>query len=381
LNVGQILSILIAVIIVFTITAFYWSRAKKEKEKVSPKLYIDAMKSLLAGDEKVAFQKFKEVARRDPDNLDAFLKLGDLFRKNQKYDKAMQIHKELLIRPTILPEDKNEILKSLAQDYSDSGNHHKAIAVLEELYRENEKDRWVALRLLSEYETTARWEEAFDLRKKIKDGQDDEANRILALYKVFWGKARADIGELHKARVAYKEALNYDESCIPAYIYLGDAYSVDGRLKDAVEYWKKLVETMPGAGYLVFDKLEKSLFELGEYGDITEIYENILNRNPRDVTALFYLARINEKKGYAETAADQYRQILDADPNYSAARLSLAMLHLASGRQEEAVDLLENLRQSFPPARREFACQRCGHKSAEPLWKCPSCGDWNSFKI
>jgi lipopolysaccharide biosynthesis regulator YciM len=151
LNVGQILSILIAIIIVFTITAFYWSRAKKDKEKVSPQLYIDAMKSLLAGDEKVAFQKFKEVARRDPGNLDAFLKLGDLFRKNKKYDKAMQIHKELLLRPSILPEDRIEILKSLAQDYSASGNNNKSIAVLLDLYRENEKDRWVALRLLTEY--------------------------------------------------------------------------------------------------------------------------------------------------------------------------------------------------------------------------------------
>lgn len=381
MNVGQILSILIAIIIVFTITAFYWSRAKKEKEKISPKLYIDAMKSLLAGEEKVAFQKFKEVARRDPDNLDAFLKLGDLFRKNKKYDKAMQIHKELLIRPSILPEDKNEILKSLSQDYSDSGNNNKAIAVLQELYQENEKDRWVALRLLTEYETTARWEEAFDLRKRINDSKEGETNRILALYKIFWGKARADIGELHKARVAYKEALNYDESCIPAYIYLGDAYYEDGRLKDAVEYWKKLVETIPEAGYLVFDRLEKSLFELGGYGDITEIYENLLSRNPKNVTALFYLARINEKKGYLETAVDQYRQILDTDPDYSAARLSLATLHLASGHQEEAMDLLENLMQSFPPAQKEFTCQRCGHKSTEPLWKCPSCQEWNSIKI
>ncbi|MFH1337078.1 MAG: tetratricopeptide repeat protein, partial [Candidatus Zixiibacteriota bacterium] len=369
------------IIIIFTITAFYWSRAKKEKEKVSPKLYVDAMKSLLAGEEKVAFQKFKEVARRDPDNLDAFLKLGDLFRKNKKYDKAIQIHKELLIRPSILPEDKNEILKSLAQDYSASGNNNKAIAVLQELYQENEKDRWVALRLLTEYETTAKWEEAFDLRKRITDRKEDETNRILALYKVFWGKARADMGELHKARVAYKEALNYDESCIPAYIYLGEAYYEDGRLKDAVEYWKKLVETIPEAGYLIFDKLEKSLFELGEYGDITEIYESLLSRNPKNVTALFYLARINEKKGNLEMAVDQYRQILDTDPDYSVARLSLARLHLASGHQEEATDLLENLVQSFPPARKEFICQRCGHKSAESLWKCPSCQEWNSFKI
>jgi lipopolysaccharide assembly protein B len=381
LNVGQILSILIAIIIVFTITAFYWSKAKREKEKVSPQLYIDALKSLLAGEDKAAFQKFKEVARRDPGNVDAFLKLGDLFRKSKKYERAMQIHKELLFRPSISPEEKTDILKSLAQDYSASGNSDKAVAVLLDLYRDDDKDQWVAFQLVSEYESTARWEEAFNLRKKISDRKEDETSKILALYKVLWGRVLAGTGELHKARVAYKEALNYDENCIPAYIYLGDAYYQDDRLKDAVEYWRKLVEMLPEAGYLVFDKLEKSLFELGDYGEITGIYESILSRNPKNVFTLFYLARINEKMGHTETAVDQYRQILDINPGFSSARLSLASLYLAEGHPEEAVDLLDSLMRSFPPARMEFACRRCGHKSSEPLWRCPSCREWNSFNI
>jgi lipopolysaccharide biosynthesis regulator YciM len=347
-SLGQILSVIFALIIVFTILAFYWSKSKKEKERASPKLYIDALKALLTGEEQVAFQKFKEVARKNPDNLDAYLKLGDLFRKNKRYDKALQIHKELTFRPALSLEERNEILKSIAQDYSASGDHDKAIFVLLDLYKDNEKDEWVAQTLLSEYEETGRWEEAFELRKKTSRRKEDQTNKILALYKVFWGKARQDTGELHKARVAYKEALNYDESCVPAYVFLGDAYYEDERLKDAVEHWEKLVETVPEAGYLVFDKLEKTLFELGEYGGITEIYENILARNPKDIFALFSLARINEKKGWIESAVEQYKQILDFDSAFSSARLSLAKLYLLEGRREEAMELLENLMQSFP---------------------------------
>jgi lipopolysaccharide biosynthesis regulator YciM len=381
LNPGQVLSIIVAFVIVFTITAFFWSRAKRDREKVSPKLYMDALRTLIAGEEKAAFQKFREVARREPENVDAFLKLGDLFRNSKRYDKALQIHKELLLRPSLRLEEKTEVLKSMAQDYSASGNHDRAIAVLLDLYKENEKDEWVASRLLLEYEETAKWEEAFDLRKKTSDRREGQTSKILALYKVFWGRARANSGELHKARVAYKEALNYDENCVPAYIYLGDAYYEDERPKDAVEYWKKLVETVPEAGYLVFAKLEKTLFELGEYGDMTEVYENILSRNPRNVFALFSLARITEKKGLIESALDQYRQILDIDPSFSSARLSLARLYLFEGRKEESIDLLDNLMESSPPANNEFSCNRCGHKSATPLWKCPSCGEWNSFNI
>jgi lipopolysaccharide biosynthesis regulator YciM len=381
LNPSEILSIIFAIVLLFIIMAFIWSKAKKEKEKVTPTLYIDALKALLAGEDKVAYQKFKEVTRRDPENMDAYLKLGDLFRKSRKFDKALQIHKELLLRPSISLEEKNEILKSLAQDYSASGNHDKAISVLFDLYKDNDKDEWVVLKLLSEYEETARWEEAFDLRKKTSSPKENQINKILALYKVLWGKARADTGEQHKARVAYKEALNYDENCVPAYIFLGDAYYEDERLKDAVEYWKKLVEMVPDAGYLIFEKLEKTLFELGEYGDIAEIYESILSRNPKNIFALFSLARISEKKGMIESAVDQYKQILDIDPRFSSARLSLATIYLQEGRREEAMDLLDNLLERLPPAQKEFTCQRCGYKSSEPLWKCPSCKAWNSFNI
>jgi len=381
LSPGHILSIIFAFIIVFSVMAFLWSKAKRGKRKISPQLYIDALKALLSGEEKVAFRKFKEVVRSDPENVDAYLKLGDLFRKNKRYGKALQIHKELTLRPSLSPEEKKEVLKSLAEDFSASGNHDKAISVLEELYKTSEKDERVVSRLLFEYEEIERWEEAFELRKKTFSRKENQTNKILALYKVLWGKVRAERGELHKARVAYKEALNYDEGCVPAYIYLGEAYYQDERLKDAVEYWKKLLEMVPDAGYLVFDKLEKTLFELGEYGDIPEIYENILSRNPKNTFALFSLARIYEKKGMVESAMERYTEILGTDPAFLSARLSLAKLYQQEGRKEDSVDLLDSIIESFPPAEKEFICQRCGHKSSEPLWRCPSCKIWNSFNI
>jgi lipopolysaccharide biosynthesis regulator YciM len=381
LSAGHFLSIIFAFVIIFTVMAFLWSRAKGKKRKVSPELYIDALKALLAGEERSAFQKLRQVARDDPDNVDAYLRLGDLFRKNERYDKALQIHRELTLRPLLSHLEKKEVLRSLAQDYSTSGNHDKAISVLEELLKTSEKDEKVAFRLLSEYEETGRWEEAFELRKKTSDGRGDETKRILALYKVLWGKDRAEKGELHKARVAYKEALKYDEKCVPAYIYLGEAYHRDQRLKDAVQHWTKLLEMAPRAGYLVFDELEKTLFELGEYGEISEIYERILSRDPKDTVALFSLARIYEKKGMVEAAIEKYKQIIDADSGLLSARLSLAKLYQQEGRKEESAGLLDGLIETLPPAEKKFTCQQCGHTTRQPLWRCPSCKSWDSFDL
>ncbi len=378
---GQLWSIIIAVVIIFFVIVLFWSKAKREKGKVSPKLYTDALKALLAGDERLAFEKFKDVARGDPENVDAYLRLGDLFRKRKKFDKALQIHRELTLRPSLSAEEKSEVWKSLAEDYIASNNHEKAISVLEELHRSDDDDQWVNNNLISEYEKTERWEDAFELRKKLSKHRDDNANKILALYKLFWGKARADNDDLHKARVAYKEALNYDETCIPAYIYLGEAYYRDGRLDDAVEYWKKLLDAVPSAGHLIFDKLERTLFELGQYEEIAEIYERISSQNPKDIPALFSLAHIYEKKGMMELAIEKYRQILDIDPSFLSAKLSLAKLYQEKGWKEQSTDLMDDLIENLPPARNEFVCNRCGYKSLEALWKCPRCKKLNSFDI
>jgi lipopolysaccharide biosynthesis regulator YciM len=381
LSHGQMWSIIIAIAIIFFIIVFFWSKAKRERRKVSPKLYTDALKALLAGEERLAFQRFKDVARVDPENVDAYLKLGDLFRKRKIFEKALQIHKELTLRPSLSTEEKYEVLKSLSEDYSASKNHEKAISVLEDLRRTKEDDLWVNNRLISEYEETERWEEAFELKKKLSKHKDGEVDKILALYKVFWGKARADKNELHKARVAYKEALNYDETCVPAYIYLGEAYYRDGRLDDAVEYWKKLLDVVPSAGHLVFDKLERTLFELGQYEEIAEIYEGISNRNPKDIHALFSLANIYEKKGMVDLAIEKYRQILDIDSDFLSSKLSLAKLYQEKGWNEESIELLDGLIENLPPARYEFVCNRCGYRSSDALWKCPQCKRLNSFDI
>jgi len=381
LSVGHILSILFAFVVVFSVMAFLWSKVKGDRRRISPQPYIDALKALLAGREQVAFQRLREVAKTDPDNVDAYLKLGDLFRKNRRFDKALQIHKELTLRPSLSAEQKAEILKSVAEDYSASGNHEKAVSVLEELYRTSDKDEIVALRLLSEYEVMERWEEAFELRKKLSDSKTGDNRRILGLYKVLWGKTRVERGELHKARVAFKEALNYDESCVPAYLYLGEAYYQDERLQEAVECWKKLLKIAPDAGYLVYGRLEKALYELGEYSDISDLYEGILSSNPSNTLALFSLARIDEKKGMIESAMERYRQIIDIDPAFLSARLGLARLHLRKSRTEESVEMLEKLTESLPPTAEHFTCQRCAYSSPEPLWRCPSCNSWNSFNI
>ena len=372
---------ILPVIVLILAAVFFVIKAKREKVKPTQTLYIDGLKALLAGDINLAFHKLRQVVTQETKNVDAYLKLGDIFRAKKRFDKALRIHKELALRRSLSPEERLEINRALALDYIESGDHSQGISALTEILKTNDRDAWTVQALLSEFEKTGKWDEAFQLRSRFLKQKKEKDNSILALYKVFKGEDLASRGDYHKARLAYKEALNYDERCMPAYILLGDACYSEQRLDEAVTYWKRLVEIVPKAGYLVFNKLEKALFELGSFGEISEIYEQIYRENPKDAHALFALASLDEKKGRSEEAELKYGQILEIDPSFLPARLSLIRMYQESNQIDKAKEMVESLFEILPIKVEDFVCEKCGYKSPEPLWRCPGCEEWNSFNI
>ena len=373
--------ILSVIVILVVLILLFWSKSKKAKPKPVDKLYIEGLKALLAGDDAKAFQRLKEVVRQDTNNVDAYLKLGDIFRKKRKYDKALQIHNNLTLRPDLSEEIQIELKKSLALNYIESGDHSQAISTLKDMLRSNQTDLWAGSRLISEYEETGNWEDAFEFRERLSKDKKEKNQQILALYKVFLGNQLTSKGEYHKARLAYKEALNCDEKCVPAYIFLGDAYHKDERVEEAVEHWRKLVEKAPDASYLVFDRLEKALFEMGSYGEIEKVYQLILSQDPKNTHALFALATLDEKRGKVEQAQQRYTQILDVDPEYFRARLSLLKIYQDKGQTYQAKRVIDTLFEALPSGMNSFVCRKCGNISSEPVWRCPNCKSWNTYSI
>lgn len=373
--------ILAGIVIVIFVLILFWFGSKRKKAKPAEKIYIEGLKALVSGEDRIAFQEFRKVVDLDTNNIDAYLKLGDLFRKRKRVDRALQIHKQLLLRHNLTFESKKEIKKAIASDYIESKDYNQACAVLEDLLKSDEKDFWVLSKLLAEYEKKEDWEKAFHLREKFFKDKKEKSQKILALYKVFMGKKLASEKEFHKARISYKEALHKDVGCVPALIFLGDAYYEEKRVEEAISSWKKLLEIAPKSSYLVFEKLEKALFELGNYGEIEKIYDLVLRNDPQNIPALFALSILDEKRGRKSQAEQKHLQILDSDPDFLPSRLSLIKIYQDKGEKTKAKEMVDSLFDDFFTQSEKFFCERCGYSSAEPLWRCPSCKEWNSFGI
>jgi tetratricopeptide (TPR) repeat protein len=104
-----------------------------------------------------------------------------------------------------------------------------------------------------------------------------------------------------------------------------------------------LVDGAPREAHRVFDRLKRSLFEVGQFNQIAGIFEKILEQDPSNPYAAVALAELYEKKGNRSQAEECYRQAIDSNPQFSTARLGLARLYREQGRIDEALSLLEKL--------------------------------------
>ncbi len=381
MNLNQIWGIIVPTIIVIFILLFVWSKARKARRRPTLELYIEGLKALISGDDNLAFQRFKQVVSEDTNNIDAYLKLGDLFRKKNQLEKAFQIHRELTLRSNLINEQKKDILKSLACDYIDANSHEKAIATLDELERFDKHNLWTLEKLLEQYEILEKWEEAFEVANKIYKVKGEKDKKSLAYYKLLAGLKQAAEKEYHRARIFYKEALNYDENSALAFVLIGDAYYEDQRLDDAVQFWKKLLEVKPEAGFLVYYKLEKTLFEMGNFGEIIKIYNQILEKYPKDIFARFGLANIYEKKGDLQEAIATYKEILDIKPDYIPAIQSLITLYRQKGMSTQALNVVSELAGAFAPNYTKYYCKNCHQDVKTQIWRCPTCKTFNPLQV
>ena len=173
--------------------------------------------------------------------------------------------------------------------------------------------------------------------------ESDKSKKPLAVFKYQLGDDLRKKREYHKARILFKEALGLDPTFVSAYLAIGDSYIEEKRLEDAVNFWHKLIVAVPDKGHLVIERLQKTLFELGRFGDIAEICENILKHSPDNIKARMTLSEFYEKKGDLEAAEKILEQLVDDNPEDVKAILGLTRIYLDKGENRKIERLFHSL--------------------------------------
>ncbi len=318
-----------------------YERFVKTDKKSDSALYVEALKDLLDGKHESAFTKLRQVVAEDSTNIDAYLRLGQILREYNKPDRAIQVHKDLTLRSNLTNREKEEILKQLFQNYSALNDFDMAHAALKELITINSENKWAFVSLLKLLEKQQKWDEAYNTAAKLLKLESNKSKKPLAVFKFHLAKDLHKKREFHKARIMYKESIGLDPAYVPAYLAIGDSYYEENRFEDAVNYWNKLIDAVPSEGHLVIERLKKTLFDLGRFGDLAEICHNILEHSPKNIEARFMLAEFYEKKGELDRSEQMLNTIFDDYPDNTRVTLELIRLYLEKDDTRKIRDLLK----------------------------------------
>lgn len=378
------LVIFAAIVLIFLLIYFIFrmkSSASKKRPVIDP--YVQGLNALVEGNLDQAAQYFRESAQKDSENIDAYLKLGDIFRKQGYPDRATKIHRELLVRRNLNPATRLQILKSLAQDYRESHRFENALATLDEMLMHIPKDEWALSYKVQIFEEMGEWDKAFRTLNVLAKSRriSSDVSKKLALYRVEEARYLFSQGSEKAGRIKLREALKINKNCIPAYLYLGDSYIRENRADDALKVWKNFIEAVPEYSHLVFGRLRELLFSIGKFSEIESILTELLHKYPENYNIYYALIHLYENKGQYIEAINLCDQLLESKPeDTDAALLKIRLLARIKDFQKLGTEVISFTEKIIHP-KEEYICSVCGYRSNEPLWHCPQCGGWNTFNL
>jgi lipopolysaccharide biosynthesis regulator YciM len=371
-----VIALCVVALIVYRVTA---TIVAKQRKRAGKNPYVDGIAALIDGETEKALGLFKQAVREEPQNVDAYLRLGDVLRESGDVPRAIQIHRELTVRTGVGKPSMARIMLSLARDYVRSKRYDRASATYENLLKLQPQHEMALRELLEVYEEMGEWDKAYLTRREISKITKTDDTHDLALYKAYVGKRYLDGGRLKEAESSLKDAIKIDSECVPGYLYLGDLYYQEGKIDDAISSWRRIVTMFPEVAYVTFRRLEKAFYEKGRFEKIIDLYNDVLERNPGDVRTLMTLAYIQRRKGNLDDAIGLSKTALEFDPDSRSVKQALARLYYEKGEIERSLKTMVEAFNGFPTDDETYTCENCGHRVNEALWRCPRCDHWETF--
>ena len=130
----MIYAFIIITVIILSSAYLYYKPKPKATKNIFNAEYYRGLNYLLNNEEDKAFKIFAALMDVDSSTIETHLALGGLYRKRGEFDKAILIHQNLLSRPTLEIELKNQALYELAKDFHSAGLYDRSEKIFKNLF-------------------------------------------------------------------------------------------------------------------------------------------------------------------------------------------------------------------------------------------------------
>lgn len=361
---------------VATLLALLAVLSRKGRSEDEARAYLAGFTYVLSDDPDAAIAELSKAAQLNTQTLETYFALGALFRRKGELDRAIRLHRNILLRPGLAGEVRRRAQLALALDYKRSGLRDKASESFDKLLEEEPGHREGLLHYRQVLEESRQWERAAALQTRLVE-LEGKGQPVLAHLLAEWSRliVREAPGE---AESLCERAAALVPDSADAQLALGEARIALGRGSSAALPLRKAVELEPELAPRTI-RLLASVF--ADAQQLERFFrEQVAIGGGRAAPFELALALLYKEKGSTEMALEHLRKLVERKPQFWEARKELGALLLSENRSEELrADYREILATLGKPAL-GFGCSACRQKLPEHMFRCPSCEEWDTVR-
>jgi tetratricopeptide (TPR) repeat protein len=392
LSILMISSFVLGVLLVFlgTLTrdarrAFAeFQKSRKRKREEALKEEMDrGVEAFLRGDLAKAKAHYEEVLKRDPTQVDLYVRLSEIAQREGKNEEALRwvekasliasrntsvlLHEAALRRKM---EQVPEVIRILDRIIDLEPGNLKALKCLREVYLEN-----------------GRWEEALQTQKAVlkhtkgKQAEEEETLFYLGL-KYEHVKDLLNRGGGNPSEAVLKEAkeiVRQEKNFLPGYLLLGELYQRIGKWKVAGNIWGKGFKRFQSVIFLL--RLEDLYLGRGDPNTLLRIYQRAMETYVGNNVLPFFYAKLCVRLEMLDEALEELDLISLRRKDFPALHRLLAEIYLHKKDFSRAAQEFEKTFELSGTSYFPFICTSCQRESKEWIAYCPQCHRWSTYAI
>jgi len=358
------------------------SHQKRKNESVKEELN-KGMDVFLRGDLAKAKTHFAEVLKRDPTQIDLYLRLSEIAVREGNDQDALH----WLGRAELIDMKNIEILLHQAEVYQRMKRFDEAIRTLNRATGLDETNIKALKSLRQIYLTSRRWEEAIRIQKsilKLTKGKQAEEEETLFYLGLKYERARDLLnrgGEqnLENALKEVKEIVRERKTFQPGFVLLGDIYLRMGRWTSAGNVWGKSFTRFKSIVFML--RLEELYLSREDPSTLLRIYQRVLKHDPENWVLDFFYAKLCLRLEMLDEALEEINEISLRVKDCPALHRILAEIYLHKKDFGRAAQEFEKTFELSRTSYLSFFCTTCERESKEWIAYCPQCHQWSTYTI
>ena len=371
--------ILASVFIILAATG--WALGYFGERDEQPPLNIDYLKGLnflLNEQTDQAVDHFLKMVRVDDTTIETHFALGNLFRKRGEVYRAIKIHQNIIARPDITEEQRNQAFYSLAKDYLHAGLFDRAEVLFIRLNDKSEFTSESLKNLISIYEQEKEWSKAIEIAKKLnKLNYDDSLDMQISHYHCESAEEAIDEKNYDKAITRLNSVNSRNNKTLRIELIFAKLNAIQGYEKKAVDIYFNILKQN---NYFVAEALPLVFNIFKNQNDLQEFdkkLNSVINQKPKISNLIAYTAlasNIEYSKSIDNCIEDYIRSDEALSEFINVNNIFQSELDIKDNSIKKIKHGLMVLANNNP----RYQCNECGFSSQKLLWQCPSCKAWET---